>query len=171
LPDSLLPQSCHTMTTTTEGWQPGGGCLLRATNVQRAVSAEDMAESRCSCGCQPWQHYLAAPLSQGSAAMLLVTSRLVVGVYRQSHRSSIVDPLNVPGRTNLVRILCVVNAECDTRSAIVVSFRAQHDANAMDPTTNQNVNDSTAAPRTPPLCCCTGPHHTTHYPAGPRLAS
>jgi hypothetical protein len=61
-------------------------------------------------------------------AVLSFTSWLVVGVHRQSHCSSIVDPSNVTPRTNLVRILCVVDAKCDTRSAIVVSFRPPRDA-------------------------------------------
>jgi hypothetical protein len=74
--------------------------------------------------------------------ILSFTSWLVVGVHRQWHRSSIVDPLNVTPHTNLVRILCVVNAKCHTRSAIVVSFRPPRDANAMDP---HNVNDSMCA--------------------------
>jgi hypothetical protein len=65
--------------------------------------------------------------------ILSFTLWLVVGVHRQSHRSSIVDPMNVTPRTHLVRIPCVVNAKCDTRSAIVVSFRPPRDANAMDP--------------------------------------
>jgi hypothetical protein len=68
------------------------------------------------------------------ATILSFTSWLVVGVHRQSHRSSIVDPLNVTPRMNLVRILCVVNAKCDTRSATVVSFRPPRNAmNVMDP--------------------------------------
>jgi hypothetical protein len=49
--------------------------------------------------------------------ILSFTLWLVVGVHRQSHRSSIVDPMNVTPRTHFVRIPCVVNAKCDTRSA------------------------------------------------------
>jgi hypothetical protein len=60
--------------------------------------------------------------------VLSFTSWLVAGVHRQSHRSSIVDALNVTPRTHLVRIPCVVNAKCDIRSPIVVSFRPPHDA-------------------------------------------
>jgi hypothetical protein len=56
-----------------------------------------------------------------------------VGVHRQSHSSSIVDPFNATPRTHLVSIPCVVNAKCDTCSAIVVSFRPPRNANAMNP--------------------------------------
>jgi hypothetical protein len=65
--------------------------------------------------------------------ILSFTSWLVVGIHRQAHRSSIVDPMNVTPRTNLVRILCVVSAKCDTRSAVVAAFRPPRPANAMDP--------------------------------------
>jgi hypothetical protein len=58
---------------------------------------------------------------------------VLVGVHRQSHRSSIVDPLNVTPRTHFVRIPCVVNAKCDTRSPIVVSFRPPRDPIFIDP--------------------------------------
>jgi hypothetical protein len=56
------------------------------------------------------------------SVVLSFTSWLVLVVHRQLHRSSIVDPLNVTPRKNLVRILCVVNAKCNTCVAIVVSF-------------------------------------------------
>jgi hypothetical protein len=50
-----------------------------------------------------------------------------------ANRMSIVDPLNVTPRANLVRIPCVVNAKCDTRLPIVVSFWPPRDAMLMDP--------------------------------------
>jgi hypothetical protein len=48
--------------------------------------------------------------------VLSFTSWLVVGVHRQSCRSSIFDPLNVTPRTHLVRIPFAVNAKCDARA-------------------------------------------------------
>jgi hypothetical protein len=75
----------------------------------------------------------AAYRAEPRPTVLSFTSWLVVGIHRQAHRSSIVDPMNVTPRTNLVRILCVVSAKCDTRSAIVAAFRPPRPANAMDP--------------------------------------
>jgi hypothetical protein len=74
-------------------------------------------------------------------------SWLVAGIHRQSHRSSVFDPLNVTPRTNLVRIPCVLNTTCDTCSPITVSFQPPRDAIAIDPTTNPNVNDSNNSAR------------------------
>jgi hypothetical protein len=77
---------------------------------------------------------ISAIVTAGLGLLLLFTaSWLVVGVHRQSHRSPIVDPLNVTPRTHLVRTPCVVNAKCDTRSPIVVSFQPPRPANAIDP--------------------------------------
>jgi hypothetical protein len=56
----------------------------------------------------------------------------------KSHRSSIVDPLNITPRTHLARIPCVVNAKCDTCLPIVVSFDPRATRMRWIPTTNQN---------------------------------
>jgi hypothetical protein len=85
---------------------------------QTAVMNRDVCCPNCALPC---------------VALRSFTSWLVVGVHCQSHRSSIVDPSNVTPRTHLVRMLCVVNAKCHTRSVIVVSFRPPRNADAMDP--------------------------------------
>jgi hypothetical protein len=100
--------------------------------IQASLVAPGLAD--CDVVVAHTRAVLAAVLSGRSVQLLLsFTSWLVVGVNRQSHRSAIVDPLNVTPRTTFFGILYVVNAKCDTRSAIVVSFRPPRDANAMDP--------------------------------------
>jgi hypothetical protein len=99
-----------------------------------------------------WLH--ATCLHMVQHIVLSFASWLVVGVHRQSCRSSILDPLNVTPRTHLVRIPCAVNAKCDTRSPIIVSCRPPRLANRQwIPTTNPVVNDSTAQ-RAGELCLC-----------------
>jgi hypothetical protein len=95
-----------------------GAVLIRQPSIPAVGQA---GKAQC---CSIQRNYCGQKLSPPPLLTVLsFTPWLVVGVHRQSHRSSIVDPLIVTPRTNSCRVPFVVNAKCNTCSPIVVSFR------------------------------------------------
>jgi hypothetical protein len=99
-----------------------------------------LVEGRQQLPC--WTPSLKACCAQITA--LSFTSLLVARIHRQLHRPSIVDPLNVT-TANIWFLLCVFNAKCDTRSAIVVSTQSPRGAILIDPLNQPQVHDSSAS--------------------------